>query len=464
MRTLPAGRTRTSVSLAFLAVLLCLSACRSQLPTSTPTFTVPPLSTPALAISPSATGSPTATQTPFPTFAFPKIDRQPAVVTMEDWAPWAGRTLTATLSYDPTSLDLWQMDYRTQDLSQLDLRYALNDLLAAATFDDRTIWPPANKLPFGFDPRRILETGKDPGLGVRALHTRGITGQGVGIAIIDQPLLVDHQEYRDQLRLYEEFFFHNSANQQIASMHGGAVASLAVGKSIGVAPEADLYFIAADLASGKDASGNYLYDFTEVAQAVRRILEINQQLPSDRKIRVISMSFGWASRYAGYEALSAAVAEARLQGVFIVSAYPAMEQVYGFKLYGLERQPLFDPDLFVSYSRTQFCAIYADRFPPCQAGTLLVPSSSRTAASPMGEDEYVFYRMGGESWTMPYIAGMYALAAQVDPQITPERFWELALQTGRTLDISGSSGSFQVGPILDPTGLIEAVGKEAGNR
>jgi hypothetical protein len=95
---------------------------------------------------------------------------------------------------------------------------------------------------------------------------------------------------------------------------------------------------------------------------------------------------------------------------------------------------------------------------------LLVPMNSRTTASPMGQDEYVFYRMGGESWTMPYLAGMYALAAQVDPGITPERFWELALQTGRTLDISGSSGSFQVGPILDPAGLIDALGKEAGSR
>jgi hypothetical protein len=461
----PVVRARMCLLVIFLAAVLCLSACRSQPPTSTPTSTLPPLSTPTPTISPTTTASPTATQTPVPTLAFPKIVRQPGAVTMDAWAPWAGQTLTATLSYDPSSLNLWQVDYRTQDLSQLDLRYALNDLLAAATFDDRTIWPPANKMPFGFSPSRILETGKDPGLGVRALHARGITGQGVGIAIIDQPLLVDHQEYRDQLRLYEEFlFFHDSANQQAASMHGGAVASLAVGKTVGVAPAADLYFIAADLASGQDASGNYRYDFTKAAQAIRRILEINQQLPSDRKIRVISMSFGWADTLTGYEDITAAVAEARAQGVFVVCAYPAMEQTYGFTLYGLERAPTADPNLFVSYSRYHACDLYGDRLHGCQAGVLLVPMNSRTTASPMGQDEYVFYRMGGESWTMPYLAGMYALAAQVDPGITPERFWELALQTGRTLDISGSSGSFQVGPILDPAGLIDALGKEAGSR
>lgn len=390
---------------------------------------------------------------------FPKIDRQPRPATIEDWAPWAGRTFTTTLSYDPNSLDIWQVDYRTQNLSQLDLRNSLNNLLLAF-FDDRTVWPPPNKMPVGFDPQHILELGKDPGLEVRSLHARGITGKGVGIAIIDQPLLVDHQEYRDQLRLYEELlFFPDSENQQAATMHAGAVASLAVGKTVGVAPEADLYFIAADLASGKDANGNYQYDFTKAAQAIRRILEINQQLPPERKIRVISMSFGWAAGYAGYDAISAATADARAQGVFLVSAYPAMEQIYGFKLSGMERTPLADPNLFVSYTRSHFCEVYADRFPPCQPGTLLVPMSSRTTASPMGKDEYVFYRMGGESWTMPYLAGMYALAAQVDPAITPERFWELALQTGRTVDITTSLGAYQLGTVLDPVRVIQALGK-----
>jgi hypothetical protein len=83
--------------------------------------------------------------------------------------------------------------------------------------------------------------------------------------------------------------------------------------------------------------------------------------------------------------------------------------------------------------------------------------NSRTTASPMGKDEYVFYRMGGEGWAMPYLAGMYTLAAQVDPTITPERFWELALQTGRTIDIHNSYGSYQLGPVLNPVELIQAL-------
>lgn len=92
-----------------------------------------------------------------------------------------------------------------------------------------------------FDPSRQLELRKDPGLGVRRLHERGIDGHGISIGIIDQPLLVDHVEYRDRLRSYEEI--HSPAGAP-AQMHGPAVASIAVGRTVGVAPGADVYYIA----------------------------------------------------------------------------------------------------------------------------------------------------------------------------------------------------------------------------
>ena len=44
----------------------------------------------------------------------------------------------------------------------------------------------------------ILEAGKNPGLGVRALHDEGVTGKGVNVAIIDQNLLLDHPEFAER--------------------------------------------------------------------------------------------------------------------------------------------------------------------------------------------------------------------------------------------------------------------------
>ena len=87
-------------------------------------------------------------------------------------------------------------------LAGLDLRDQ-KATLEKMPFDSRTQWPARDRLPEGFDPRRRLEEGKNPGLGVAGLHAQGIDGHGVGIAIIDQPLLKEHQEYVGQLVRYE---------------------------------------------------------------------------------------------------------------------------------------------------------------------------------------------------------------------------------------------------------------------
>ncbi len=67
-------------------------------------------------------------------------------------------------------------------------------------------------------------------------------------------------------------------------------------------------------------------------------------------------------------------------------------------------------------------------------------------------------RLGGWSWSIPYLAGAYCLAAQVHPSITPEEFWALALKTGRTTRIEQGGKQLPLGPILDPTALIDALG------
>jgi len=82
---------------------------------------------------------------------------------------------------------------------------------------------------------------------------------------------------------------------------------------------------------------------------------------------------------------------------------------------------------------------------------------SRTTASPTGSQDYAFYRSGGWSLSIPYIAGAYALAAQVDPDLTPYEFWRTALQTGTTIEIDHDGRTFSLGPILNPEALIAAL-------
>jgi len=375
---------------------------------------------------------------------FPKIDRRPSE---ERWSRGAMESLPR---YDPDSENPFQVDLRAYDVSGLDLSESLDDLMWAS-FDDDTTWPADERMPAGFDRERIMELGRDPGLGVRTLHERGITGRGVGVAIIDQVLLTEHEEYADRLRLYEEINVVPGTDPQ---MHGPAVASIAVGKTVGVAPEADLYFIASW--TFEPYKKGHPRTFEYYAQAVRRILEVNEQLPDDRKIRVISISVGWNPSQKGADEMSAAAQEAVEAGMLVVCS--SVDDVHGpdFKLLGLGRAPLDDPNAFESCKPWHHAAPSFYRGAP-YTDWLLTPSDSRTTASPNGEDEYVFYRQGGLSWSIPYAAGVYALAAQVDPEITPERFWSLAMKTGRMIEVEHDGKKLPLGRIIDPVALIKAL-------
>jgi subtilisin family serine protease len=354
--------------------------------------------------------------------------------------------------YDPTSTDPWQIDFRSANLTKLNLSKSKEDLLYA-DFDSKTQWPAADKMPADFDWQKIMETGKNPGLGMQILHQKGITGKGVGIAIIDQTLLVDHVEYKDQIRVYEEGEDITGGWME-TQMHGPAVASIAVGKTVGVAPQADLYYIATGDCGGANSIEDF--DFSCDAKAIRRIIEINRSLPEGRKIRVLSESVGWVPQNKGYDEITAAVNEARAAGIFVISS--SLQEIYGLRFHGLGRNPLADPDQFTSYEpglwwNQQFFAGKAN-----QQG-LMVPMDSRTTASPTGVADYVFYRTGGWSWSIPYLAGTYALAVQVKPEITPEEFWKLAIETGKTIQVQHEGKTYPLGVILDPQALIAALQK-----
>lgn len=371
----------------------------------------------------------------------PRIDRRPPAAVFR-WGP-----LESLPRYDPDSKDPWQMDLRSRDLSHLDLRESLEDLLYA-TFDDRTVWPPDDLLPPGFDRQRIMELGRNPGLGLRALHDRGVTGRGVGVAIIDQTLLIEHEEYADRLRLYEEIGVDPEGD---AAMHASAVASLMVGRTVGVAPEADLYFIASRTVDWDPEARETRWNFEHYARAIRRILEINEQLPPDREIRAVSISVGWPPGRKGYDDIMAANREAIAAGLLVVSS--SIEHTHELDFFMLGRASMSDPDDFGSYDRV----LWRDYGNYRSDQRLLIPCDSRATASPTGTDEYVFYRIGGASWSIPYLAGVYALAAQVDPKITPDRFWDTAMKTGRTIERERDGEATRIRPILDPAAIIRAL-------
>jgi hypothetical protein len=297
------------------------------------------------------------------------------------------------------------------------------------TFDSRTIWPGTDRLPPGFDPARLMEEGKNPGLGIRKLHAEGVDGKGIGLAIIDQPLLKEHEEYRDQIIQYNEVDLDGAGPQ----MHGPTVASIAVGKTCGVAPAAALYFFAVP---------TWKWSRTEPwAEQLERVVELNQTLVHTPKIRVVSISLGAFSQRPNLARWQQAVQKAEQNGILVLTCDPTF-----LRLATLKRLEDRSEPTATDYSRGMI------GYPEA---TLCVPAANRTFASFRGPHVYTYDRTGGLSWTVPYLAGVAALAWQVNPAIKADEMVKLWVST------SIKTGA---GQVINPLGVVEAAKNRAQHR
>jgi hypothetical protein len=372
---------------------------------------------------------------------------------------------TRWIATDTGYADIRWLDCR--NLNEADLHTLLKSV-PNISFNSDTIWP--DDLSAGYDPGKIMEQGKNPGLGVRSLHSQGITGEGVSIAIIDQVMFTGHVEYKDNLALYEEI--HVLPTEQ-ASMHGSAVSSIAVGKNCGVALGAKLYYWAVNVIKDPTQKSSQYTDDTiafssGIAVAIDRILEINDSLPKDQKIRVISIARGFSDlNDEGVQTFLDAVNRAKKAGIFVITTstylyYDFIDLETDFAGLG-KADYAGDPDELSTYT----LGTWEQFAPEAYSKKLLVPMDARTTADFTGSEDYVFYSDGGYSWVAPYLAGLYALAVQVKPDITPKEFWKTALETAseRTFKIhtpqtvanAFEAESFAFRHVINPVALIEAL-------
>lgn len=280
---------------------------------------------------------------------------------------------------------------------------------------------------------QVMENGKNPGLGIRAIHEQGITGKGVYVAVIDQPLLPDHPEIAGKIAAYYDTGC--GQDEDTGSMHGPAVTSLLAGNDVGVAPDAKVYYAAAPSWAG---DGEYF------AKGLYWIIEENKKLPDDEKIRVVSVSaapsgeghYGTAFTK-NLSAWGEAVHAAKEDGILVLDCT-------GFVA------PAFynpsDPDNVSActggYPKKNF------QIPSSQIG---VPASYRTAAVEYfaGSPSFEYYGEGGLSWGIPYAAGVLALGWQINPSLDQDQIVQILFDT---CSIAGDGSN-----IVNPPAFIEAV-------
>lgn len=331
-----------------------------------------------------------------------------------------------------------ELDVRSCDVSTWDFRnYTATELADILTFDSKTKFPPKNKMPKGFYPKRVLENGKNPGLSVRSLHKQGITGKGVSVAILDQNLLIDHEQYADNLRYY----WQDSIYQDSASMHGPAVVSILAGKTVGVAPQAHIYYWANYLKTDK----NDVLDAGAVADDLIRILEYNYRLPENQQIRVLSISRGFSNYDKGHEKFTAVLKEFADNNIAVFTTNDVFTLSRTHSLANPDSTDYCRPAYWWNKNEYHFYERSPDP---------LVPSEFRTTAAPNGTQDYVHYATGGLSWAVPYLSGLYALGVQVYPQLTKDIFLQVLRDTADDQQCKYLDVSFTAPMLVNPTAYI----------
>jgi hypothetical protein len=316
-----------------------------------------------------------------------------------------------------------------KDLAAKDMTGLPVGFLANITFDEGTIWPPPQHLPAGFSPAEWMETAKSPGLRVRSLHRKGITGKGVSVAVFDKPILPTHAEFRGHIHYYR-VAAPRPENDRL-HFHGAACASILAGRTCGVAPEADLFYFGVP-DNGQNAR-NYLL-------AIDELILVNESLPDNRKIRLVSISDGFGPGSDDEALWEKLVERAEAAGLMLI--YSNRLRRSGFLCGG--------------------CAPYLDRDKPLEhklanhlvgkvnpADVVLIPSDCRTTAANWADGSYIYWGSGGFSWAIAYAAGLFTLALSIAPALSYTKITE-SLVASKT---PCRDGAF----IVDPVRFVETI-------
>ena len=315
---------------------------------------------------------------------------------------------------------------------------SIDDLNNHTVFDTLTKWP--DSLPEGFHPTKLLDDGKVAKLGLTKLHDNDIDGSGVGIAVIGDTLLTDHEEIKDNL----SFYVCMSKYPDEASLTGVMMASITAGKNVGVAPKSKLYYINDSIYNFETKEN----DCHNVAQDIIKLIEMNKDLKN--KIRVISLSEGYFEKdYPAKEKtknadeLTDAIKKAKEEGIEVL-CQNLMNPVMEFT--GLYKTPYSDVNDIHSYYLNEY-----------DDSKIYVPTNDITVASLYGNKDYMYYIQGGQDTVVPYVSGLYALACQVNPSIAFNDFLDSAKKTAYKLNVKDDNNKSCEIMIIQPEKLMNDI-------
>lgn len=286
------------------------------------------------------------------------------------------------------------------DLSMYDMSKVTRDVFLKASFTKAAKFP--EEFTKRVKPDKIYELGKIYGFGIEEVHSKGILGQGINIALLEDKSAIYHKGFRDRVINRTGEYVDYSSYDVYTSI------SCLADKDYGVVPKANIYLY--DIYSDyEDAFYN------RVENKLIEIYKYNKNISIDcAKIHIIAIS-----AFINHYRLKEIEEKLASQGCFIIDE-SLVGDTRGLKL----SKPIYDDELTCIKEH-----IYDNKYICYNKDTdLLLPSAGKIVALPIGSS-YVYE--GGEAIyrTVMYLAGMYALVRQVDKTITFDKFITLAMNT-----------------------------------
>ncbi len=343
-------------------------------------------------------------------------------------------------SPNPSKTDwemIWRWGFCNRDMSKYDLSQLDKEHMAMLTFNSSTIWPSADKMPKDFNPQEILERGKNPMLGIRDLHKKGITGKGVVVACIDTLFQGgNHTEFQNANLHIQDF----AADE--AYFHSEDVLSNLLGKNIGVAPEVECYYYSTNQRAGQ----------TYFEQLMKVLNDIKKKIESGIEIRAISRSGPLVYRKIYEKRKDNKDYEDFLKRYFgsVENAKIVMTKIDELANLGCE---VIDSNRFGSSFACCDIKYYDDYnnpenyyysdwyFPENPTEKDIFELKSHKPATLVcggkvvpefcSDTGYKFEQVSCYSWTIPQAVGMYALCLQVYKDLTWNEFCDIAKSTSK---------------------------------
>ena len=286
------------------------------------------------------------------------------------------------------------------DLSMYDMSKVTRDVFLKASFTKATKFP--EEFTKRVKPDKIYELGKIYGFGIEEVHSQGILGQGINIALLENKSAIYHKGFRDRVINRTREYVDYSSSDVYTSI------SCLADKYYGVVPKANIYLY--------DIYSDYENSFdNKVENKLIEIYEYNKNISVDcARIHIIVIS-----AFINHYRLKEIEEKLASQGCFIID-----ESLIGYNQNLKVSKPIYDDELTCIKEH-----IYDNKYICYNKDTdLLLPSAGKIVALPIGSTYAYEGEEAGYRTTM-YLAGMYALVRQVDKTITFDKFITLAMST-----------------------------------